>query len=376
MLQPIALCTVGTSLFYPNLSSLKDKINDPNLSPVQRELGQAFRDADWRRVAQALAQLPNTDRTCGAEINSVAALVQQKLVTSNCGIYLFHSATSDGRSIGEILRHYFELRQHVPVCTIEVADLTDTNPMLFRNRGLRNLASEMCKVLREYTPGACLINATGGYKAQIAVAVLLGQAMEIPVCYMHERFSEIITFPPLPVALDLETWMSASPVLYQLEAPGAQLRFDEVRDDWQPKFDALVNREPIDGVEYLALSPTGQIFHESFRQRFRKQVDALLPPAAKEKKEPRLEKAGWLSKYPQIEAWMRRVTQEVGPVVQCVSFYYNPDLSEPIRFRIGSHGLEGIFSTSGVTVKFRIEHTGKTPQQEQALLAYLNDWLQ
>lgn len=35
--------------------------------------------------------------------------------------------------------------------------------------------------------------------------------------YMHERFSEIIAFPPLPVAFDFEIWMRASGLLTILE---------------------------------------------------------------------------------------------------------------------------------------------------------------
>ena len=89
-------------------------------------------------------------------------------------------------------------------------------PRRFRTKGLRQLARELCKILRERTPAACAINATGGYKAQIAIAVLLGQAIGVPVFYKHELFPEIIAFPPMPVALDFELWMRASGMLFDL----------------------------------------------------------------------------------------------------------------------------------------------------------------
>src|SRR5437773_1205753 len=83
-----------------------------------------------------------------------------------------------------------------------------------RTRALRTPARRICAVVRERSAAACALNATGGYKAQIAVAVLLGQALGVPVYYKHELFSEIIAFPPLPVALDFEVWMRASGMLY------------------------------------------------------------------------------------------------------------------------------------------------------------------
>ena len=78
----------------------------------------------------------------------------------------------------------------------EIDDLQDADPKRFRTKGLRNLAKVVCGVIRDYGAANCAINATGGYKAQIAIAVLMGQALGVPVYYKHERFDEIIAFPP------------------------------------------------------------------------------------------------------------------------------------------------------------------------------------
>ena len=51
------------------------------------------------------------------------------------------------------------------------------------------------------------INATGGYKAQISFAGMIGQALGIPVYYLFEKFSKVIKLPPQPVALDLSLWL-------------------------------------------------------------------------------------------------------------------------------------------------------------------------
>src|SRR5439155_17166523 len=124
---------------------------------------------------------------------------------------------------------------HTPVETIRVPDLQDRDPRLFRTRGLRNLAREICAVIRQRSAVACAINATGGYKAQIAIAVLLGQALGVPVYYKHELFTEIIAFPPMPVALDFEVWLRASGMLFDLERSTTPVPAGRYADDWDEK---------------------------------------------------------------------------------------------------------------------------------------------
>ncbi|MEA2059529.1 MAG: hypothetical protein U9P10_03190 [Thermodesulfobacteriota bacterium] len=63
------------------------------------------------------------------------------------------------------------------------------------------------EIVRAYGSEQILINATGGYKAQISFAGMIGQALDIPVCYMFERFAEVIELPPQPVSLDLGFWI-------------------------------------------------------------------------------------------------------------------------------------------------------------------------
>jgi hypothetical protein len=62
-------------------------------------------------------------------------------------------------------------------------------------------------------------------------------------------------------------------------------------------------------------------------------------------------------------------------VVHCATFYYNPDLTERTRFRLGRDGIEGIFSDGSFTVKFRVETSAQTPGQQAAVVAALNEWL-
>ncbi|WP_428937270.1 putative CRISPR-associated protein [Fontivita pretiosa] len=387
----ILICTVGTSLFKPNLEGLptpdgytawaektrkQGELDPPSLDAVNT-LRAAFAKKDLRVISATLLRLSPAARICGAEVNSIASMIDKNYVPPDCGLFFLHSDTDDGRSIAAILKSYYDSRGHSPVETILVPDLQDQDPKRFRTKGLRNLARKICGVIRDYSPAACAINATGGYKAQIAMGVLLGQAIGVPVYYKHELFSEIIAFPPMPVALDFEVWMRASGMLYDLEGASEPIAAALYDDEWDEKYESLIERVPIDGQDYLELSPTGQIFHDTFRERFRTARDQVLPPPVPpgQKRPPRLEDAGWPGRHPQVERFLKHVTDDVPQVVHCATFYFNPDLAERTRFRLGSDGIEGVYSDGSFTVKFRVETSAQTPGQQAAVVAALNEWL-
>ncbi|MGQ9914598.1 MAG: putative CRISPR-associated protein [Thermogutta sp.] len=377
MSHPILICTVGTSLFRPNLECLKSQLDQGRVEPAREQLAKAYSQSNWSAVAAELAKLPATDRICGAEINSIAGMIDKGYAEPQCGLFFLHSQTKQGRDIAAILKQYYVGRGHQPVELIEVADLQDADPKRFRSKGLRNLSREIAKIVRERSPAACAINATGGYKAQIAIGVVLGQALGLTVYYKHEQFDEVIAFPPLPVALDLELWMQASGLLANLASAGNELVPAECyKEEWDERYESLVERVQIDGREYLELSPTGQIFHETFRDRFRGAADLLFPPPAPAKRDPRVEQAGWPGKHPEVKRFMERVTREVPFVVQCATFYFDPKLPEQTRFLLSRDEIVGRFSDGRYCVKFRVETTAQTKGQRQAAVAALNEWLQ
>ena len=190
--------------------------------------------------------------------------------------FFCHSDTSDGRAIGDILASLFPWPG--PPSERGPADRRPSGhrPEAISDQGPAQPGQGGLPVIRDYGAPSCAINATGGYKAQIAVAVLMGQALGVPVYYKHELFDEIIAFPPMPVALDFEAWMRISGLLWRLEQePQPADELDDYPGD-DETIESLVNREAIDGRDYLELSATGQIFHETFRERFRTHRDHVL----------------------------------------------------------------------------------------------------
>lgn len=368
MLPTSLLCTVGTSLFFPNLQNLSREEH-----PV---LCDAYQARDWDAVARALATLDPRARLCGAEINSVQSMLDRGLVAADARLLFFHSDSGDGEAIGEVLRAYYSLRGF-NASSVLVEDLQDRDPHLFCTRGLRNLAKLLCKAARDYGAPACAINATGGYKAQIAVGMLLGQAMGIPVYYKHERFDEVVAFPPMPVALDFDYWMEISGPLFDLARCADLVPAAEHGDLLDDRAAALCNIVTIDQVDYVELSPAGQIFHETFRERFRARFDLLLPPPVEKarKRPPRWEDDGHIQIHKDVMRFMEDLTREVDQVASCQTYYYHPSLPNRIGARVGARGVEVVFSDGSYTVKIRVESSAANDAERRAVAARINLWL-
>lgn len=389
------LCTIGVSLFYPNLSNLaKETQTAPSLCNLAKAYSEAVEEQQrqksggstrkvphnkWKAVGELLHNddIDPTDRLCGAEINSVTDLLNQGAI-EQYRLHLFHSDTDDGEAIAKVLESYFTLTLwNVNIHCVE--GLRDDAPDKFRTQGLRNLAKLFGEQVREARKEkrSCAINATGGYKAQIAIAVLMGQALDIPVYYKHERFDAIIPFPPMPVALDFSLWERASGMFTVLAKGDACEPWERFKDDWDERFEPLVNRVPMNGQDYLELSATGQIFHETFRSRFQESKATQLPRAAtpEEKERPKLGKHGYNRAENPIFNFLQGITNDLPYVLYCHTTYWNPALPESTRFRMSGTDVEGIYSNGSWCVKFKVFTTIENPDQLPIVVADLNDWL-
>ncbi len=379
------ISTLGTSLFRPNLQGLPSPEHYENWLSRQPQKDQkyltlelvtnlktAFNNENWDDVAQLLATIPATIRLCGAEINSITDLIQREYCAENSLLVFCYSATEQGENIANILQHYYEAEGHKTEL-YKIEHLQDKDPKLFRTKGLRNLTKIISKVVRERNASYCAINATGGYKAQIAIGVLMGQSLEVPVYYKHEFFSEIIAFPPMPIALDFSIWLEKSGLLTALDR-GEIVLYSEIENDWDERLEALVER--IDSNDnddiYLELSPTGQIFHETFKGRFESFRDEILPPSVPQKQQPRLPNHSWGNARTPIFNLLEKIVSDFSYVRACRTDYWNPDLPSTSLFRLKGDEIEGTYSNGTWTVKFIIETSATTPGQSAACVADLN----
>ena len=299
------LCTVGTSLFMPNLAKLDPETlyqsdpapSDPNgitekrllehaglwddrgrLKAVLANVKRFYLEKEWSLLAKELLHLPPALRLLGAEINSIAAMISKCfLLEDRIRLVFMVSDTEDGANIGAILKHYFSNRDCVigfRECTcLPVKGLQDEKPTVFQVEGLSNLVRIMGEQLRKWGSESIAINATGGYKAQIALAVAFGQVTHTPVYYKHERFDQVIRFPRMPFAIDLSLVDAHLPLWANLAEPGACLTAKEMdamlpgdeegREQICPMMDSIDDGNKT----YFAISALGLVYWEAYLTR-------------------------------------------------------------------------------------------------------------
>lgn len=199
-------------------------------------------------------------------------------------------------------------------------------------QGLRNLVKEIADVYRKRQPSDSLaINATGGYKAQISFAGLIGQVFGLPVYYQFESFPTAIELPALPVDFAFDQWLAYRHVLEALDEgdAGEFLRADDARLKVLP--DRL--KVLVDISQGLAtLSALGTLYHEGFRSRFRVQADLLLPkPSGFSPADKKIHyEDNNAGRHHGLAEWLERI-RAVPYVTRIQTFYYNPSLPRGAR---------------------------------------------
>lgn len=269
------IVTVGTSL----LGSLAR--ND--------ELKGFLEAKDVSGLVRHLLSLDPSNRACGAEINSTLSLVSRGKVILDT-VYLIHSDTPEGTLIGEVLKSYFindrgpfGLKEH-HVHLVKIDGLVDANPAKFLKEGLRNFINKMGKIIKD-NPQRTAINATGGFKAEISLCAVIGQAFEIPVYYMFEKFGEIIELPAMPLTIDYEKWIKWIDILRELK--DREVIFEDDKELFKkltfllntfPEFSNLMEEIDVDGKKAFSLNFMGELFLEVFELKLPQIKEKYLPP--------------------------------------------------------------------------------------------------
>lgn len=358
------ICTVGTSL-------LNNIVNSDNSG-----IKEALEQENYKKVVLSLMEHKPSKRICGAEINSNTSIFEKRLMEHRIFLYLLLSDTDDGNKIGNILKKYY-LDNRNPlgfqqVTCITIDGLTDANSHKFKSIGLKNLVKEISKIARDRFSDHVLINATGGYKAQISFAGMIGQALQIPVCYLFEKFSEIIELPPQPISFDLSFWLENVALFYRLSDYTTDI---DVRS-MDERFTTLIDHVEENGQTLVCLSATGQLFHETFSHHFSRQKYRFLPP------DSGIDPKNKIVKYEDtnsrrhhgLEDYLNKL-RRVHYVKRIYTHYFNPNLPLKNHFKPSAKGdysqVEGIFSDGKGTTKFDLVTTAKSALERDAILADL-----
>jgi len=220
-------------------------------------LTNARRDEREHDLANYLRHTP-ADKA-SAETNSLSRLLQE-----DDRIVFLHSDTDEGKLCAETLRSFYS-NQGYQAEVVPVPDLNYTESR-FKMRGLRSLVATMIKQIQNECKAGrkVLINATGGFKAEIAYATLVGLLFNVPVYYIHEAFRDIIEMPPTPIKWDYSLIADYEKFF---EWIGTDLR---PSDEVERRLRGLSDRDKIhllliDEEGYTYLSPAGEAYYHAYR---------------------------------------------------------------------------------------------------------------
>lgn len=353
----LLLSTVGTSLLRGG--------PEPDSAPaaqIQRHYLSQLKGLDW------------TDPRMGAELNSLS-LLQGRQVSPRAQVHFFYSDSPQGALVAGLLQKLVgDKRTHLH----RVEGLNPMKPELFARKGLPRLAAALGRVLRGQPPERCAIDATGGFKAQVGVVVALGQALQIPVYYRHETFSQIIALPPMPIALDADLWCQNAGLFFELAEGDREM--ESLPED--PRLQGLLDWEEIDSRMLVGLNATGMIFHEALLQRWPQQASLLLPEEATRKEVCPIPDHNWPDRE-RLQRTMQKMVDQVPYITRCHTHYLNPDLPRPNTFLLKGDKLLAQCSNGTHTLQFEIHTTARHPAQLRACLTDLlqrnaaqpGDWL-
>lgn len=188
MLQHHHIITVGISL----------------LTNFERE-HKITRDETLKKFSQVLEFIAKNPTQACAELNSLNAKTKFLENNTPLGITLVYTDTQFGKFSETMIKTFLERKGYRPIevklsnLSVPKTELDAKKAQQLANKGLKELQTKLKKhieKLKTKDPDTKIyINATGGYKAQVATLYGIGKELGIPVYYMHEEYQMAIELP-------------------------------------------------------------------------------------------------------------------------------------------------------------------------------------
>ena len=236
---------------------------------------------------QIMLEKAVTERLIACDLYSEAGLQQTSPeikslakigVGENDEVVLYASETAEGVFTARVVRRFIEETWLSTATIVVIAGLQVREAGRFRSLGVQRYVQHVVRLINkgENQYGReIILNTTAGFKSLVPYTTLIGLLFRIPVEYIFENSSELLSLPPLPVNFDQEFFRKVEPILKRIEL-NTSLPQEEVLKSILPEDrDALLPLlEQVDG-EYT-LSALGVIVYERY-----KAAPALLPSGRK-----------------------------------------------------------------------------------------------
>ena len=193
--------------------------------------------------------------TLSAEIHSLVRIG----IAPGDRVVLLASDTSDGYACALAVEQYLnKWWTGVTVKAHTVKGLQVMDEKRFRREGVVEFVRICLDEINYWGPEQCILNPTGGFKALVPYAVVVGMIKRVPCRYIFERSAALLNLPPLPIDIDRSYLEHYRQILESIEREGViSLKYwqDEVDYADQERLFPLVE---VDG-EYITLSGVGEL---------------------------------------------------------------------------------------------------------------------
>lgn len=203
----------------------------------------------------------NLHKELSAEIHSLTRMG----VGDRDRVVLLCSETPDGDACGHAVRLYLEAHHPGIVCEVRtVAGLQVFDAMRFRTEGVVNFVRRCLEEVRNYGSEYVVLNPTGGFKALVPYAVLVGMLKRVTCQYIFEQSTSVLTLPPLPVAIDRGPFERYRPLFASIDRDSS---IPKARWDVEVRHDDRATLEPLVEVlgEEVTISGVGELFLDELR---------------------------------------------------------------------------------------------------------------
>ncbi len=174
------------------------------LTNFERE-HKTTRDQTLNRHQQILDFIAENPTKSCAELNSLHSKTKFLENKKTFGITLVYTDTQVGKFSATMIKTFLERNNFNPIevklnnLAVPKEKLDPKEAQKFANKGLKELQTKLKKHIEKLTAKMpdlkIYINATGGFKAQVAILYGLGKELSIPVYYMHEEYQTAIELP-------------------------------------------------------------------------------------------------------------------------------------------------------------------------------------
>ncbi|MEP0813745.1 MAG: putative CRISPR-associated protein [bacterium] len=362
------ICTVGTS-YLNRLRASYDPLPDaPHIAVKESERTDEELKRDSAELNSILCVLPQ-----------VGGKIEQ--------IDFFVSDTDDGRYMGELYKELLPRlldgkRNSCKLKKVLITLIEDLKPIYnrFSPYGLKNLVVKMVeriRAIRERENGIVAINATGGYKAQISFAGLIGQVMGCDVWYQFEDFKTAVRMPPMPVSYSIEDWLDNWEI------------FDALADHdlLDPKELGIKNPESfvstaigalfeyVESEKVIYLNPVGQLFHEKFKEIVKREGAICAPKPRKGRWVDGIHDTPNYDKN--VMAWLDKTCDDLNFIERRNSFAWSGPSLPRLKVKPGATVklIKVDISTEQATYPFEFVTTAATKREQSAAMHLVKEKL-